>query len=102
MVDRMAEHSAIEPSAAEKLWRVIGTLSYRDARMPEQIAVLQAALDAFAAEANTREVERRRSAEARAKALSEYWVEAQPWYRENEKTIRAAGILTAPDFMVPF
>lgn len=52
--------------------------------------------------ANNREVERRRSAEAWAKALCADWQEAQDWYRQNEKAIRAAGIEPPPDFLVPF
>lgn len=53
-------------------------------------------------EANNREVERRRASEFRGDVLNEERREAQDWYREHEKTIRAAGIDRAPDFMVPF
>ena len=35
-------------------------------------------------------------------ALLEEILEAHDWYREHEKAIRAAGIPSAPDFMVPF
>lgn len=74
-------------------------------RQEEFAAALNALIDARITEllaANTAEVERRRQAEARAEALHDDWQEAQDWYRQHEKAIRAAGIDAAPDFMVPF
>ncbi len=52
--------------------------------------------------ANNREVERRREVQQAAAALREEFREAQDWYREHEQAIRAAGIPSAPDLMVPF
>lgn len=38
----------------------------------------------------------------RTESLASDQADAQRWYRENEKAIRAAGVSAAPDFMVPF